>query len=65
MLGIWELGPMEKLMLDNSNFEVFVASNEYGVHEKYFAVGNILDPALNSYFSTHYLQLLTWNYILL
>jgi len=46
-------------MLDNSNFEVFVASNEYGVHEKYFAVGNILDPALNSYFSTHYLQLLT------
>lgn len=44
---------MEKLILENSNFEVFVASNEYGIHEKYFAVGNNLEPGLNSYFSTH------------
>lgn len=40
-------------MLENCNFEVLVASNEYGIHEKYFAVGNILEPGLNSYFSTH------------
>lgn len=44
---------MEKMMLENSNFEVLVASNEYAIHEKYFAVGNTPEPVLNSYFSTH------------
>lgn len=53
ILVMWELGPMENLMLENSHFEVFVASSDYIIHEKYFAAGNILEPGLNSYFSTH------------
>lgn len=44
---------MEKLMLENSHFEVFVASSHYIIYEMYSAVGNILEPGLNSYFSTH------------
>lgn len=44
-------GSSEKL-LDNSNFEDFMALNEYGICENYFSV-NILEPELNSCFSTY------------